>query len=192
VWLSSAVPEKKHEPATSMKTTHSSSLKNTTLAVFTVALCLSSLSACAHPPSSNSWQRSDVPPFGLVIPRLPGYVRSPFTQPPRLLDVRGMAPGSKAWCPYSHRLFIVPDTSQKQKVASYSAVKLVRKPPLPLAQVIHSSVAERPYGIAVPGRPGFVFSPHASGQPFVDVTGLSAGTAVRCPYTGKVFRVPLP
>ncbi len=174
-----------------MKTTLSSSLKNNALAVFTVALGLSSLSARAHPPTI-SLRRCDVLPVALVIPRLPGYVRTPFTQPPRLVDVRGLAPGSKAWCPYSHRLFIVPVTSQQQKVASYTAVKLVRKPPLPVVQVIHSPVAERPYGIAVSGRPGFVISPHAPQQQFVDVTGLSAGTAVRCPYTGKVFRVPPP
>lgn len=51
--------------------------------------------------------------------------------------------------------------------------------------------ASFPTALAVPEKPGFVtspFYPYAKG--IVDVKGLPAGTAVRCPYTQKVFIVP--
>ncbi|MFQ3671094.1 MAG: hypothetical protein SNJ84_06515 [Verrucomicrobiia bacterium] len=47
-----------------------------------------------------------------------------------------------------------------------------------------------PKGTAVPGKPGRVISPYAPYAGEVDVTGFSAGTEVKCPYTGKIFVVP--
>lgn len=50
--------------------------------------------------------------------------------------------------------------------------------------------AELPYGVPVPGRPGLVNSPYAGKYQLVDVTGLASGQEVKCPYSGKLFRVP--
>lgn len=47
-----------------------------------------------------------------------------------------------------------------------------------------------PYGSAVPGRMNMVTSPFAGKTQLVDVSGMSAGQTVKCPYTGKLFRVP--
>jgi len=49
---------------------------------------------------------------------------------------------------------------------------------------------ELPYGNPVTGRPGLVNSPYAGKMQLVDVTGLKPGTEVKCPYSGKLFRVP--
>lgn len=47
-----------------------------------------------------------------------------------------------------------------------------------------------PYGISIPGRKGYVYSPYTDNKQQVDVTDIPTGTKVKCPYTGKVFRVP--
>ncbi|MHB1081669.1 MAG: hypothetical protein ACYC67_19930 [Prosthecobacter sp.] len=47
-----------------------------------------------------------------------------------------------------------------------------------------------PYGSPVPGRMNMVTSPFAGKTQLVDVSGMSAGQTVKCPYTGKLFRVP--
>ena len=44
-------------------------------------------------------------------------------------------------------------------------------------------------GIAIPGRPGFVYSPYDYNQ-ILDVRGQPSGAKMRCPSTGKSFVVP--
>jgi len=47
-----------------------------------------------------------------------------------------------------------------------------------------------PYGQPVAGKPGFVTSPYAPYNGYVDVRGFPPGTEVKDPYTQKVFLVP--
>jgi hypothetical protein len=47
-----------------------------------------------------------------------------------------------------------------------------------------------PYAIPVPGKQGFVTSPFAPDSGYVDVHQFPPGTAVKDPFTGKVFRTP--
>jgi len=60
-----------------------------------------------------------------------------------------------------------------------------------LPEMVPGSVSEEvPFGLLVEGRPGYVRSPYAQSHQIVDVTGLKVGASVKCPFSGKFFRVP--
>ena len=47
-----------------------------------------------------------------------------------------------------------------------------------------------PFGVPVPGKPGFVISPYRPAAGYIDVRGFPPGTEVKDPYTSKIFLVP--
>jgi len=49
---------------------------------------------------------------------------------------------------------------------------------------------DMPYGIPVPGHKGLVTSPYSPEGNYVDVSAFAPGSAVRDPFTGKIFLVP--
>jgi len=49
--------------------------------------------------------------------------------------------------------------------------------------------AQFPVATAVPGKPGYVYSPYDSSK-YVDVTGYTPGSKVKDPYVQKIFIVP--
>jgi hypothetical protein len=49
---------------------------------------------------------------------------------------------------------------------------------------------DMPFGIPVPGQKGLVISPYSPDGNYVDVRAFAPGTAVKDPYTGKIFLVP--
>jgi hypothetical protein len=48
------------------------------------------------------------PPYGIKVNGKPGFVYSPYDKAAGIVDVQGMAPGTKVKCPYTGKVFIVP------------------------------------------------------------------------------------
>jgi hypothetical protein len=55
---------------------------------------------------------------------------------------------------------------------------------------LEKAKGDMPYGIPVPGHKGMVTSPYSPEGNYIDVTAFAPGSAVRDPYTGKIFLVP--
>jgi hypothetical protein len=62
--------------------------------------------------------------------------------------------------------------------------------PTPTPPPAPTTGREIAYGTPVPGKAGFVTSPHSPYAGYVDVRGFPPGTEVKCPYSGKIFLVP--
>jgi len=225
-------------------------------------------SVASAPRTSSLPPPSQIPaqsvPVAAKVDGLAGYVRSPFTNPPRLVDVRGMGAGSKVVCPYTRKPFLVPagidavptnmatapapaptPTPAPLPTVASTGIRPLPKPQLPPSNLVKEAPTQPtkvaavapvpaqppvqpkpetkpmappassppslpksaptqpappapaaavsqdiPMGTAIVGRPGFVNSPYAAKHQLVDVTGLPTGMEVKCPYTGKLFRVP--
>jgi hypothetical protein len=59
----------------------------------------------------------------------------------------------------------------------------------PAATSTAAAKGDYPYGVPVPGKPGFVRSPYSPDK-MTDVRGYAPGTEVKDPYTQKIFLVP--
>ena len=58
------------------------------------------------------------------------------------------------------------------------------------AAPVEKAKGDMPYGIPVPGQKGMVTSPYLPEGNYIDVSAFAPGSAVKDPYTGKIFRVP--
>jgi hypothetical protein len=76
------------------------------------------------------------------------------------------------------------DFVQQEKVTP--TVTVVRASAVP----VDKAKGDMPYGIPVPGHKGIVTSPYSPEGSYIDVSAFAPGSAVRDPYTGKIFLVP--
>ncbi|MEI6492688.1 MAG: hypothetical protein WCO94_09090 [Verrucomicrobiota bacterium] len=82
-----------------------------------------------------------------------------------------------------------PDAYTQPTPPAEDTPKVTGPSPTP-APTNASPTREMAYGTPVPGKPGFVTSPHMPYAGYVDVRGFPPGTEVKCPYSGKIFLVP--
>lgn len=94
-------------------------------------------------------------------------------------------------------------TSPQSNLVSVSPTPLEQPPnfvnqeKIPVVTVLRASAVpaekakgDMPYGIPVPGHKGMVTSPYSPEGNYVDVSAFASGSAVKDPYTGKIFLVP--
>lgn len=84
----------------------------------------------------------------------------------------------------------VDEPSPKVVASDPPARSLDAAPKPPDMAATPKSDTELPYGTPVPGRMNMVNSPFAGKTQLVDVSGMSVGQTVKCPYSGKLFKVP--
>ncbi len=80
---------------------------------------------------------------------------------------------------------VVVDQSTTSTTTTTDSVTTVQEPVAPAP-----ANSELSYGTPVPGKAGFVTSPHAPYAGYVDVRGFPPNTEVKDPYSGKIFLVP--
>ena len=143
-------------------------------------------------------------PYGSRVAGRPGFVYSPFAAKNQLVDVAGIAPGVEVKCPYSTKLFRVPEPLPEE-VAPAPNLVIPPAPPAPEAPIVSppvidstpnaappatSPVAQTPTASWADKDKNLVQSPFGSAGQLVDVSGRTAGTTMQCPFTNKEFIIP--
>ncbi len=77
-----------------------------------------------------------------------------------------------------------PSESAVSQPSADEPAPVVQTPtPPPLAEKLQ-------YGVPVPGKPGFITSPHSPYAGQIDARGYPPGTELKDPYSGQVILVP--
>lgn len=85
-----------------------------------------------------------------------------------------------------------PNAPVDPNIATVPPTDVPPEPPqqtAPAPAASPTAKGDYPYGVPVPGKPGFVRSPYSPDK-MTDVRGYAPGTEVKDPYTGKIFLVP--
>lgn len=82
---------------------------------------------------------------------------------------------------------VTPPGSTSATTAVTPPPPTVVTPPTPAPAPAPANI---PFATRVPSKPGFVKSPFDPNGQEIDVRDFQSGQKARCPYTGKIFRVP--
>ena len=80
-----------------------------------------------------------------------------------------------------------PSLSDASPTMDSASTKAVSTAPAPKPDL---NQAEIPFATWAPGKRGMVTSPFDPNKQPIDVRDFNAGQLARCPYSGKIFRVP--
>jgi hypothetical protein len=135
-----------------------------------------------------SGRRANADPVGDFFKKLGHSISKAFQPPPTQRQTRKTRAARR------------PASQESNAEAQPSAIEEPSKPAKEeksAATVRRASAASAeeakgdvPYGIPVPGQKGMVISPYSPEGNWVDVRAFAPGSAVKDPYTGKIFLVP--
>jgi hypothetical protein len=137
---------------------------------------------------------SHADPLGDFFKRLGNSIAHPGQKPPP--KKTGKKNGGKAIAGKSPAPLTSPSPGETTTLAPPQSTPPTQAPtPTPVTVraaggLKNPTRRDMPYGVPVPGRPGFVTSPYAPTVGLVDVRGFPSGTEVKDPYTGKLFLTP--
>jgi hypothetical protein len=147
------------------------------------------------PPAPGSPSSEADIPYGSRVPGRIGFVYSPFADKNQLVDVAGIAPGVEVKCPYSNKLFRVPEPLAEEMTPAPANV-VPEAPPstdpaaAPQAATPPAPAPKAPTASWSDKDKNLVQSPFGTPGQLVDVSGRAAGSAMQCPFTNKEFIIP--
>lgn len=154
------------------------------------AACLSACYGPSYPPPPGGRGRSlDVPPRYGVPPEQSQYFEGVDMADPNASAVQPpdpnapVTPGDAVTPPPvpGSNPAVPPPVTVTPPGTTPAPAPAPQPPPAP---------TEIPYATRITGKPGFVKSPFDPNGQAIDVRDFQSGQKARCPYTGKIFRVP--
>lgn len=150
-----------------------------------------SLTACygpTQPPPPGRGRSLDVPPRYGVPPEQTQFFEGVNNADPNAAAVQPPNPNAPAT---GDNVTVPPSTGSTTAPPPVTVTPPGNTPPSTTPPAPPPSVpTEIPFATRIPGKPGFVKSPFDPNGQAIDVRDFQSGQKARCPYTGKVFRVP--
>jgi hypothetical protein len=138
----------------------------------------------------GQWANAD--PVGDFFKKIGQSVSKAFQPQPQPSRPQTKKPPRTSPRPTSRESNAAEATPSRFEEPSKPAKQEKLGPTVPPASAVTAEKArgDMPYGIPVPGRKGMVTSPYLPEGNYIDVSAFAPGSAVKDPYTGKIFRVP--
>ena len=131
-------------------------------------------------------------------------VYSPYTKGSYVVDITGLMPGERARCPYTGRIFTIPNIGDDSNSIETKEKKIVDTAIASISDNVEFKVIESKNEDEMQAsvdndksivpfarwskRVGYVISPY--GGQLIDVQGKVSGSVLRCPFSGNLFKLP--